>query len=207
MIEEEDNMAQGFTLWVTGLPASGKSEIARILEESLLERGLDVERVDEGELRERWLPGLGFQQAEEAGVTLLVGHICHLLTRNGVIAVAAAISPLQEVRNEIRSQIGPFVEVYLKCPAERCRQRDRTGNWDKARSGTIQGFVGVDRPYEEPVNPEVLLETDGEDVEDCVKQVLRTLEIMERIPREEGSDYNEEEEKKITKRLKDLGYI
>jgi adenylylsulfate kinase len=200
-------MAQGFTLWVTGLPASGKSEIARILEESLLERGLDVERVDEGEVRERWLPGLGFQEAEAAGLTLLVGHVCHLLTRNGVIAVAAAVSPSQEVRDEIRSRIGPFIEIYLKCPAERCRQRDTTGNWEKARSGTIRGFVGVDSPYEEPVNPEVLLETDGEHGQDCVKQVLRTLEILERIPREEGGDYNAEEEEKITKRLKDLGYI
>jgi adenylylsulfate kinase len=200
-------MTQGFTVWVTGLPASGKTEIATLLEESMLERGLDVERVDAGEVRETWLPGLGFQAAEDAGLTRLMGHVCHMLTRNGVITVAADVSPSQDVRNEIRSQIGRFVEVYLKCPADACLERDSTGNWDKARAGQLTGFPGADAPYEEPVNPEVLVETAGQDAETCAKQVLRTLEIMEWIPREEGSDYNEAEEEKITKRLKDLGYI
>jgi len=176
-------MAQGFTVWVTGLPAAGKTEIATLLEEAMLERGLDAERVDAGEIRETFLPGLGSQDDANAGLTRLLGHVCHMLTRNGVIAVAADVSPSQDVRNEIRSQIGRFAEVYLKSPA------------------------GADATYEEPVNPEVVVETADEDAETCAKQVLRTLEIMEWIPREEGSDYNEAEEEKITKRLKDLGYI
>lgn len=200
-------MAQGLTLWVTGLPASGKTEIAALLEEALLERGLDAERVDEGALREAWLPGLGYEPAEEDGLNRLVGHVCHLLTRNGVVAVAAAVSPSLEVRNEIRSQIGRFVEVYLRCPPETCRSRDTTGNWAKALGGELRGFPGVDRRYEEPVNPEVLLDTDDGDAGTRVQRILRTLELMEWIPRREGSDYNPEEEATITKRLKDLGYI
>ena len=200
-------MAQGFTVWLTGLPASGKSAIATQLEESLLERGLDVERLDEGEIRTEWLPASGFDKGEGDGVTRLVGHDCHLLSRNGVITVAASVSPSQEVRNELRSLIGRFVEVYVNCPVEDCKKRDSTGNYESARKGELKGFTGVDAPYEAPVNPEILLETDKEDVELCTNKVLRTLELLDWIPKVSGSDYNEAEEAKITKRLKDLGYI
>jgi len=200
-------MAQGFTIWVTGLPAAGKTAIATLLEESLLERGLDAERLDAGEIRETWLPGLSFRPGDADGLSRLVGHFCHMLTRNGVIAVAADTSASREARDEIRSRIGRFVEVHAKCPPDTCRERDPAGNWDRARAGEIHGFPGVDVRYEEPVNPEVVVDTSGESAEACAKQVLRTLEIMEWIPREEGSDYNPAEEEKITKRLKDLGYI
>lgn len=200
-------MTQGLTVWVTGLPGSGKTEISALLEEALLERGLDAERLDEGALRQAWLPTLGFTPSEEDGLNRLMGHVSHLLSRNGAIAVAAAVSPSQEVRNEIRSQAGRFVEVYLRCPPKTCRRRDATGNREKALQGAVPGVPGADRPYEEPVNPEVLLNTESDEPEACVKQVLRTLELMEWIPRQEGSDYNPAEEAKITKRLKDLGYI
>jgi len=154
-------MAQGFTVWLTGLPASGKSAIATQVEESLLERGLDVERLDEGEIRTAWLPTSGFDKGEGDGVTRLVGHVCHLLSRNGVIAVAAAVSPSQEIRNELRSLIGRFVEVFVNCPVEDCEKRDDTGNYERARKGELKGFTGMDAPYEAPVNPEILLETDN----------------------------------------------
>ena len=85
-------MAQGFTLWLTGLPASGKTEIASRLEESLLERGLDAERIDEGEIREQFFPDLGFERAKSEGLVRFLGHVCSLLARNGAIAVAAAVS-------------------------------------------------------------------------------------------------------------------
>jgi len=200
-------MAQGFTVWLTGLPASGKSAIATHLEESLLERGLDVERLDEGEIRTEWLPTLGFDKGEGDGATRLVGHVCHLLSRNGVIAVAATVSPSQEIRNELRSLIGRFVEVFVNRPVEDCEKLDETGNYERARKGELKGFTGVDAAYEAPVNPEIVLETDKEEVEQCTNKVLRTLELLDWIPKVAGSDYNEEEEAKITKRLKDLGYI
>lgn len=200
-------MAQGFTLWLTGLPASGKTAIATSLEESLLERGLDVERLDEGEIRETWLPSLGFDPIEGDGLTRFMGHVCNLLTRNGVIAVAAAVSPSQEIRNELRSQIGSFGEVFVKCAAEKCEKQDSSGNYQKARKGDLTGFPGVNAPYEEPVNPEILLEAGEEDVEQCTKKIIRTLELLDWIPKVAGSDYDEEEEAKIAKRLKDLGYI
>lgn len=200
-------MAQGFTLWLTGLPASGKTQIACRVEESLLERGLDAERIDEGEIREQFFPGIGFEQQESEGLIRFLGHVCNLLTRNGAIVVAAAVSPCQESRNELRSQIGRFVEVHVKCPVEACARKDTTGNYERARRGEIKGFTGIDAPYEEPVQPEILLDAEKEDVETSVKTILKTLEILELIPRGAGSDYDEEEEGKITKRLKDLGYI
>lgn len=200
-------MDQGFTLWLTGLPASGKTEIATRLEESLLERGLDAERLDEGEIRERFFQDLPFDGAVSEGLVRFLGHVCSLLTRNGAIAVAAAVSPFQECRNEIRSQIGNFVEVYLKCSAETCAERDSGGNYERARKGELKGFPGVDGLYEEPVRPEILIDREREDVEGAAKTVLRTLEILGLIPKGAGSDYDEAEEEKITKRLKDLGYI
>jgi len=200
-------MAQGFTLWLTGLPASGKTQIAARLEESLLERGLDAERIDEGEIRAQFLPGLGFDRAEAEGLIRFLGHVCNLLTRNGAIAVAASVSPCREGRNELRGRIGRFVEVYVKASAEVCEKRDTTGNYVKARKGDLRGFPGVDAAYEEPLQPEMLLDADNEDVETSARKVLRTLEILGFIPRGAGSDYDEEEERKITQRLKDLGYI
>lgn len=200
-------MAQGFTLWLTGLPASGKTEIAARLEESLLERGLDAERIDEGEIREQFLPDVGFDRQTWEGLIRLLGNICNLLTRNGAIAVASTVSPYQDTRNELRSQIGRFVEVYVKCPAEICEKRDKTGHYERARKGERKGFTGVDAPYEEPVQPEILLDAEHEDVETSVRTILRTLEIMDLIPKGAGSDYDQAEEEKITKRLKDLGYI
>ena len=200
-------MGQGFTVWMTGLPASGKSAIATRVEEFLLERGLEAERFDEGDVRQNWLSSLGHGPGEREGITRLMGHVCNLLTRNGVIAVAASASPSQEIRNEMRSQIGRFVEVYVKCPQEICEKRDSSGNYDRARRGEFKGFPGIDVPYDEPVNPEILLETGKEDTEQAARKVVRTLEILGWIPKVAGSDYNEEDEEKITKRLKDLGYL
>jgi adenylylsulfate kinase len=200
-------MAQGFTLWLTGLPASGKTEIATRVEESLLERGLDAERIDEGEIREAYFQDLGYDRPAREGLVRFLGHVCGLLTRNGAVAVASSVSPYQESRDELRSRIGRFVEVYVKCPAEACAKRDRTGNYERARQGRLKGFTGVDGPYEEPVQPEIVVDGENEPVESSAKKILRTLEILEFIPKGAGSDYDEEEEAKITKRLKDLGYI
>jgi adenylylsulfate kinase len=200
-------MGQGFTIWITGLPGSGKTTLARNLEEGLLERGLNVERLDGGEIRANWLQGLGYTTGEREGFIRLLGHVCTLLTRNGVIAIGAAVSPYRELRNELRGGIGRFVEVYMKCPAAICEQRDTTGLYQKARSGELTDFTGVSAPYEEPTNPEIVLESDRESPEACCRKVLRTLEILGYIPEMQGRDYSEEDEAKITKRLKDLGYI
>jgi len=199
-------MAQGFTLWFTGMSGGEIARLAARVEELLLERGLNVERLDEAEIRESWFPGLGRTTAEEEGLTRFLGHICRLLTRNGVIAVAAAISPSREVRNEVRSLVGSFAEVFVQAAPEPERQ-GVVGS--RQPEGKPEGSdPGCPQPgYEEPANPEILLECGPEDTEKSVKKVLRTLELLDWIPRVEESDYSEEEEAAVTRRLKDLGYI
>ncbi len=201
-------MAKGFTLWFTGLPGSGKSTLAQRLEEILLERGMKVEVLDGDVVRTNLSKGLGYSKEDRDTNIRRVGFVCHLLTRNEVVAIAACISPYREVRDENRRLIGRFVEVYCKCPLEALRARDIKGMYAKAERGEIPNFTGVSDPYEEPLNPEVVVETDQETVEESVAKIVRTLELMGYIPGwAEEQEYSPEEEEKIKQRLRSLGYI
>ena len=199
---------KGFTLWFTGLPGSGKSTLARKVEEILLERGMKVEVLDGDIIRQHLSKGLGFSKEDRDENIRRIGWVCHILTRNDVVAIAAAISPYKEIREENRRLIGRFVEVYCKCPIEVLKERDPKGLYAKALRGEIKNFTGIDDPYEPPDNPEIICETDKESVEESVNKIIRTLELMGYIlPVDTSEDYSPEEEEKIKKRLKDLGYI
>jgi len=201
-------VAKGFTLWFTGLPGSGKSTLAQRLEEILLERGMKVEVLDGDVVRTNLSKGLGYSKEDRDTNIRRVGFVCHLLTRNEVVAIAACISPYREVRDENRRLIGRFVEVYCKCPLEALRARDIKGMYAKAERGEIPNFTGVSDPYEEPLNPEVVVETDQETVEESVAKIVRTLELMGYIPGwAEEQEYSPEGEEKIKQRLRSLGYI
>jgi adenylyl-sulfate kinase len=199
---------KGFTLWFTGLPCSGKSTLANKVEEILLERGMKVEVLDGDIVRTNLTKGLGFSKEDRDTNIRRIGFVCHLLTRNDVVAIAAAISPYKAIRNENRKLIGRFVEVYVKCPIEVAEQRDVKGMYAKAKKGEIKNFTGVDDPYEPPEKPEVAVDTDKESVEGSVDKIIRTLELMGYIPPSgEEEEYSPEEEEKIKQRLRDLGYI
>ena len=199
---------KGFTLWFTGLSGAGKSTIANKIEETLLERGMRVEVLDGDVVRQNLSKGLGFSKEDRDINIRRIGWVCHILTRNEVVAIAAAISPYKEIRNENRKLIGRFVEVYCKASIDALKNRDPKGLYEKALRGEIKNFTGVNDPYEPPDNPEIMVETDKESVEQSVSKIVRTLELMGYIPAGDGSeDYSEEEEAKIKKRLKDLGYI
>jgi adenylyl-sulfate kinase len=199
---------KGFTLWFTGLPCSGKSTLARQVEEILLERGMNVEVLDGDEVREMLGRGLGFTKKDRDINIHRIGYVCKLLARNGVVAVGAAIAPYKDVRDEVRAWHERFVEVYVKAPVDTLVERDVKGMYKKAMAGEIKNFTGVDDPYEPPDNPEVVLETDKETVEESVNKIIRTLELLDYIPRDTvESEYSEDEEAKIKARLKDLGYI
>ncbi len=199
---------KGFTLWFTGLSGSGKSTLAKQVEEILLERGLKVEVLDGDVVRTNLSKGLGFSKEDRDINIRRIGFVCNLLTRNEVVAIAAAISPYKAIRDENRKLIGNFVEVYCKCPIEVLSERDVKGLYKKAMAGEIKGFTGVDDPYEAPDNPEILIDTDKESEEESVNKIIRTLELMGNIPAADAEEeYSEEEEAKIKQRLKDLGYI
>jgi len=199
---------KGFTLWFTGMSGSGKTTLARKVEEILLERGMKVEVLDGDIIRQHLSKGLGFSKEDRDENIRRIGWVCHILTRNDVVAIASAISPYKKIREENRELIGRFVEVYCKCPIEVLKERDPKGLYAKALRGEIKNFTGIDDPYEPPDNPEIICETDKETVEESVNKIIRTLELMGYIPPVDTSeDYSPEEEEKIKKRLKDLGYI
>ena len=169
---------KGVTIWFTGLPSSGKSTIARILEKRFRQLGLKCELLDGDVVRTNLSKGLGFSREDRDANIKRIGFVCHLLTRNDVIAIGAAISPFREARDYNRKLIGNFVEVYVKCPVEECEKRDVKGLFKKARAGEIKGFTGVDDPYEEPLHPEMILETAKESAEESADRVIKKLEEL-----------------------------
>ncbi len=169
---------KGFTLWFTGLSGAGKTTISRIVREELLRRGRNVEVLDGDEVRENLSKGLGFSKEDRDTNIKRIGYVAKLLTRNGVAVITAAISPYRETRDYVRREIGNFVEVYVKCPIEVCIQRDVKGLYKKALAGEIKQFTGVSDPYEEPLNPEVVVETDRETPEESAAKVIRRLEEL-----------------------------
>lgn len=199
---------KGFTLWLTGLSGSGKTTLSRELKGILLERGLKVEVLDGDVIRTNLSKGLGFSKEDRDINIRRIGFVCHLLTRNDVVAIAAAISPYRNIRAENRKLIGSYVEVFCKCPLEVLKERDPKGLYEKAEKGEIKNFTGVDDPYEEPLDAEIVVETDKESVEQSVNTIVRTLELMNHIPPSGAEEeYTEEEEEKIKERLRSLGYI
>jgi adenylyl-sulfate kinase len=200
-------MAKGFTLWFTGLPGSGKSTLAEQVRDILLERGMKVEVLDGDVVRLNLSKGLGFSKEDRDTHIRRIGFICHLLTRNDVVAIAAAISPYREIREENRRLVGRFVEVYCKCDLETLTARDPKGLYEKALRGEIAHFTGVSDPYEPPEHPEVVCDTGREDVDTSVGKIIGTLETMGYIPAGDTRGYSEEEEESIKQRLRDLGYI
>lgn len=167
---------QGFAIWFTGLSGAGKTTLASRVAEELRRRGRRVEVLDGDVVRMNLSKGLGFSKEDRDTNIRRIGFVCQLLSRNGVVAIAAAISPYRAVRDEVRQMVGGrMVEVYVKCPVHVCAQRDVKGLYEKAFRGEIQQFTGVSDPYEEPLAPEVVAETDRESVEESVAKVLAAL--------------------------------
>ncbi|MFY9226314.1 MAG: adenylyl-sulfate kinase [Blastocatellia bacterium] len=198
---------KGFTLWFTGLSGAGKTTLAHIVETELRHRGLKVEILDGDVVRTNLSKGLGFSKEDRDTNIRRIGFVCHLLSRNGVAAISAAISPYREVRDEVRKMIGDFVEVYVHCPLEVCAERDVKGLYAKAMAGQIPGFTGVSDPYEAPLNPEVMVDSSKETPEESAKKIIRKLEEMGYVPKPADEVYSEEEEEEVKRRLEELGYF
>jgi adenylyl-sulfate kinase len=168
---------QGFTIWFTGLSGAGKTTIARIVEGTLRERGEMVEVLDGDVVRTNLSKGLGFSKEDRDTNIRRIAFVADLLSRNGVVAITAAISPYRAIRDEARELMGGrFVEVFVKASVETCAERDVKGLYEKAFRGDIKEFTGVSDPYEEPLSPEVVVDTESETPEESADKVIAFLD-------------------------------
>jgi adenylyl-sulfate kinase len=177
------NLENGCTLWFTGLSGAGKSTVSAIIEAELKQRHLRVEVLDGDVIRTNLSKGLGFSKEDRDTNIRRIGWVCEVLSRNGVVAIAAAISPYREIRDEVRGKVGRFVEVYMECSIPVLAERDVKGLYKKALAGEIKNFTGVDDPYEPPLNPEVICHTDDRETpEQSAAKVIAKLEELGYIP-------------------------
>jgi len=169
-------MSKGVTVWFTGLPCSGKTTVADRVAEILKKKGYKVERLDGDTVRKGLTSDLGFSKKDRDENIKRVTFVAKLLTRNDVIVLATFVSPYRERRRLSREEIGSFIEVYTRCSMEECMKRDVKGMYKKALAGEIKDFTGVNDPYEEPENPELILDTDKESVEDSARKVIDKIQ-------------------------------
>jgi adenylyl-sulfate kinase len=171
-------MQTGFTVWFTGMSGAGKSTISLLLEQRLRASGAKVEVLDGDVVRTYLSKGLGFSKEDRDENIRRIGFVCELLSRNGVIAIAAAISPYRAVREEVRARIANFIEVYVHCPLEVLAGRDVKGLYKKALAGEIAQFTGVSDPYEPPLAPEVTVDSSTETPEQSLERIWAALENL-----------------------------
>lgn len=169
---------QGFTVWFTGLSGAGKTTLANRLQEVLRQRGQKVEVLDGDIVRTNLSKGLGFSKEDRDTNILRIAFVAHLLSRNGVAVITAAISPYRAIRDQAREQIGEFIEVYARCSLDALVKRDVKGLYAKALRGEIANFTGVSDPYEEPYQPEVVVDTDSESIEESLAKIVARLEEL-----------------------------
>ena len=170
---------RGCVVWLTGLPGSGKTTIARAVEKELKQQGFRVEVLDGDEVR-RWLsPKEGFTREDREIHLRRVAHVAKLLARNGVIVLCSFVSPYKKIRREVRKIIEseniPFIEVYVKCSLEECIKRDPKGLYKRALSGKIKHMTGIDDLYEEPERAELILDTEKKDVRENTRILISKI--------------------------------
>ena len=166
---------KGFTIWFTGLSGAGKSTLANLIAADMRDCGMKVEILDGDVVRTNLSKGLGFSKEDRDTNIRRIGWVCEVLSRNGVVAIAAAISPYREIRDELRSKIANFVEIYIEAPIEVLAERDVKGLYKKALAGEIKNFTGVSDPYEPPLHAEVVCNSATETVEQSKVKIMTRL--------------------------------
>ena len=172
-------MDKGFTLWFTGLSGAGKSTLSGPIADRLRAEGHKVEVLDGDEVRTHLSKGLGFSKDDRDTNIRRIGWVAKTLSKHGVVAITAAISPYRDVRNEVRQKVqeagAGFVEIFVHCPVEVLAERDVKGLYKRALKGEIANFTGVSDPYEQPESPDVLVDTSRESIEESVAKIMAKL--------------------------------
>lgn len=177
MVEKQ----RGVTIWLTGLSGAGKTTICGFLDTKLRSQGYKIEVLDGDVVRQNLSKGLTFSKEDRNENIRRIGFVAHLLTRNNIIVLVSVISPYRVIREEVKAQIGDFIEVYVNAPLEVCEQRDVKGLYKKARVGEIKNFTGIDDLYEIPLKPDVECKTNQESVAESANKILSKLEELEYI--------------------------
>ncbi|HMF28946.1 MAG TPA: adenylyl-sulfate kinase [Candidatus Cybelea sp.] len=182
---KEYQLNQGFTVWLTGLSGAGKSTIAERLAPELAARGCSVEVLDGDEVRTHLSKGLGFSREDRDTNIARISFVASLLVKHGAAVITAAISPYAQARSEARERIGSarFVEVFIRCSLDELVRRDVKGLYKKAIAGELQHFTGVSDPYEAPENPDVVVDSEAESVEESVGKILAELKARGFLPK------------------------
>jgi len=169
---------RSFILWFTGLSGSGKSTLSHSVEEALFNMGIHTYVLDGDNIRKGLNKDLGFSEEDRRENIRRIGEVAKLFLDAGIVVLTAFISPYRRDRDFVRKLVGEgnFVEIYVKCPLEVCERRDPKGLYKKAREGIIKNFTGIDAPYEEPLNPEITVETDKLTPDECVKKIINYLQ-------------------------------
>ena len=170
-------------IWLTGLSGSGKSTLANALEGEIQRTGHHSYLLDGDNIRLGLNKDLGFSDQDRVENIRRIGEVAKLFADAGLIAITAFISPFRADRDMVRSLVAPgeFIEVFVKAPLEVCEQRDPKGMYKKARAGVIKQFTGIDSPYEEPLKPELVIDTAQLNLEQCTQLLLKTLRSLGRL--------------------------
>jgi adenylylsulfate kinase len=172
-------MPRGLVVWLTGLSGSGKTTIARTVEDVLKRMNHRcVVVLDGDEIRRHLNTDLGFSKRDRELHIERVTHLSHILSRSGIITIVALISPFRMSRDSARKLLGDFVEVWVKCSLETCKKRDPKGLYAKVKMGEITNFTGIDQDYEIPLNPEITLDTDKETLQQCSQKIMQKLKDL-----------------------------
>jgi len=173
---QDKTKCKGFVIWFTGLSASGKSSVASLVEKKLVDKGRMAYLLDGDNIRHGLCSDLGFSEEHRMENIRRLSEVAALLEDSGVIAIVSAITPLEEMRNLAKSKAKKFILVYVKAEIDTCIKRDPKGLYKKALEGEIKGYTGIDSPFEEPEQYDILLDTDKDDVLTCADKVMEYIQ-------------------------------
>lgn len=197
-----------------GRPSAGKSTLASRVENHLVEAGYPIENLDGDEIRKHLHPDLGFTREDRRTNNRRTAYIAKLLNRNGIPVIVGMITPFRDSQEQARDIIedeGDFILTYVKCSVESAEERDPKGLYQQARNGKIEKFTGVNHPFQEPITPEIIVDTEEQSADECVEHIMSRLEKLGVLDGQLDEEYNfsitHREEEEVTERLKNLGYL